>query len=75
MAWKLINVYKAYWRQDKNYGFLRLYYAGGVSVLRIESPQEMLLLLDIIRNEKPVWCETVSKAITTGAEPVGEEET
>lgn len=75
MAWKLINSYQAQWRQAKNYGFLRLNYAGGVSTLKIESPQEMLLLLDIVRNEKPVWCETTTKAIATGAEPVGEEET
>ena len=75
MAWKIIKAYTGYWRPEKNYGLLRIFYNGGINVQKIESPQEMLLVLDILRNEKPVWFHTVSKAITTGAEPVGEEET
>jgi hypothetical protein len=75
MAWKIIKTYKAYWRPEKNYGVLSIHYENAVNQQKIESPQEMLLLLDILRNEKPVWFHTDTKAIATGAEPVGQEET
>ena len=75
MAWKQIKAYKAYWRPEKNYGVLTIYYDTTYSQQKIESPQEMLLVLDILRNEKPVSFHTDTKAIATGAEPVGEEET
>jgi hypothetical protein len=75
MPWKQIKVYKAYWRPELNHGVLSIGYDGGSDSQSIESPQEMLLVLDILRNERPVSFHTDTKAIATGAEPVGEEET
>jgi len=75
MAWKIIKSYKAYWRPAANYGVLTIYYDATFNQQKIDSPQEMLTVVDILRNEKPVWFHTDTKAIATGAEPVGEEET
>ena len=75
MGMEVIKSYRAYWRPEKNYGVLTIFYGETYHQQRIESPQEMLLVLDILRNEKPVWFITNTKAIVTGPEPVGEEET
>ena len=75
MGMEIIKSYKAYWRPEKNYGVLTIFYGATYHQQTIESPQEMLLVLDILRNEKPVWFLTSTKAIVTGPETVGEEET
>ncbi|MCP8310271.1 MAG: hypothetical protein L6M37_05300 [Candidatus Methylarchaceae archaeon HK02M1] len=75
MSWQIVKGYKAYWRPEMNYGVLTIYYGTTFNQQKIESPQELLILVDLLRNEKPVWFHTVTKAIVTGVEPVGEEET
>ena len=75
MGMEVITSYRAYWNPEKNYGILTMLYGTTYHQQRIESPQEMLLFLDILRNEKPVWFVPDAKAIVTGTEPVGEEET
>jgi hypothetical protein len=75
MPWRPVKNYKAYWRPAMNYGVLTIWYDTTFSQQKIESPQEMLILVDLLRNEKPVYFHTVTKAIATAKEPVGEEET
>ena len=73
-AWKIVKAYKGYWRPQANYGVLTIYYDTTYNQQKIDTPQEMLTVVDLLRNEKPVWFHTDTKAIATGPEPVGEEE-
>jgi hypothetical protein len=40
----------------------------------METPQEMMMLVDLLRNEKPIYYDRKYNLITTGIEPVGEGE-
>ncbi len=42
--------------------------------VELDSAQEGLLLLDLLRNEKPVFYDATDDLIMTGMEPVGEGE-
>jgi hypothetical protein len=57
-----VKQYRAYWR-PKNYG-----------AITMESPQEFLVVTDLLRHEKPVYFSTKTGALSTGREPVGEAE-
>jgi len=73
-TWEMVTAYKAYWRPAENYGVLTVYYDSTFNQQRIEAPQELTTVVDLLRNEKPVWFHTGTKAVVTGPEPVGEEE-
>ena len=75
MLWKRVNKYKCYWNPSSREGRLTLYYEDTSTSLHMTSPEEMSLLVDILRNEQPVWYNIAENAFSTGAEPVGEEET
>lgn len=47
---------------------------GSGGQVLVDSPQEGLLLLDILRNEKPVYYNAHHEMIMTGMEPIGEGE-
>ena len=50
--------------------------AGGqITVELFPTPENALFIADMLRNEKPVYWNTVEKCVTTSKEPVGEEET
>ena len=76
MPWEIVNDYLVYWNSSQKYGVLHVYHGtSNHSYQQIDSPQEMLLLVDILRNEKPIWYHKGAKAIKTGKEKPGEEET
>ncbi len=68
-----ITSYKFFWNLDNNEGLMHLKPAeGSAEIIPIDSPQEGSLLLDVLRNEKPVYYDSGNKMIMTGLEPVGE---
>lgn len=75
-----IDSYKFFWNAKTNEGQLMLALLPekesdpNVVTLLLDTPQEGTLMIDILRNEKPVYYNTDSELIHTGFEPVGEGE-
>jgi len=78
LRFKKILYYAARWLPNNNYGLLWIFYLDGQTQknksMKIESPQEMLVILDILRNEKPVYFDPTNNEIATNMEIVGEAE-
>ena len=75
MATLNVVSYVVFWDIDGHFGNIQLnlsdnsgYAIGG------QTPEEMHMLVDILRNEKPVRFDTASKLLSTTFEPVGESE-
>lgn len=70
---KQIETYKITWNPRDNAGHIHLGLAEGTAAsLPVDSAQEMSMLVDILRNEAPVyWCPS-NGFLMTGFEPVGE---
>lgn len=65
--------YSFFWRTEDNKGVFRLALADGEGgSLEPDSPEEAMLLLDVLRNEKPVYYQAEHQILATGMEPVGE---
>ena len=75
MRWKEVKKYSVNWRHIENYGYIIVYYENMGFGLKIESPQELLFLVDLLRNEEPVYFDPTTKQINTSLEEVGEGET
>ena len=72
---KMIERYAFFWNARNNEGIVQLQFADGSGdQVLADSPQEGLLLLDILRNEKPVLYDDENGIIMTGLEPIGEGE-
>ena len=70
-----IKGYAFFWNVKGNEGTLQLQLSNETrGHLLVDSPQEGLLLLDILRNESPVYYEEKNGMIMTGLELVGEGE-
>lgn len=73
-----IDKYLVFWNAAANEGQLTLELAGDedprTATIHLDSPQEGSLLLDILRNESPVYYDDEYELIITGMEPVGEGE-
>jgi len=69
---KEVDSYKIVWNPSNNEGTILLHVSEGVEQLHLDSAAEGSLLLDILRNEKPVYVE--DGILFTGFEPVGEGE-
>ena len=70
-----IEGYAFFWNARTNEGGLHLRFSGGGGgQVLVDSPQEGLLLLDVLRNEKPVYYDENNGMIMTGLESVGEGE-
>ena len=70
---KEVESYKIAWNTPSDEGIIMLQIVdGGMERLEVDSAAEALLLLDILRNEKPVYCQ--GQVLLTGFEPVGEGE-
>lgn len=68
-----IESYAIMWNVDTNQGSINLLLEGdGSRMLHIDSAEEGSLLLDILRNEDPVYVHNNHNQIITGIEPVGE---
>ena len=79
MVFNEILFYSAHWIPSTDEGFLFIQYLDGkknpkVINIKVNSPQAMLTILDILRNEKPVYLNPTTNAIFTNLELVGEAE-
>ena len=55
--------------------FVKLYDDFGTRVHEIpHNPEDVLYIVDMLRNEKPLYYDTVTKFLTTSREEPGEEE-
>ncbi|MEM1056289.1 MAG: hypothetical protein AAGI52_12255 [Bacteroidota bacterium] len=80
-----VQSYTARWSARDHEGRISLRMFGAIAsnpflestrTLTIEDPEEFRLLLDILRNEKPLRYNSTTRALYTSvSEPVGEEET
>ena len=75
MAREAITGYNARWDLNDHCGYLRLWRStGGNFQHRIDNPAEFSAIIDLLRNEKPVFFDTSDWSIHIGREPVGEGE-
>lgn len=75
MAREAITGYNARWDLNSHHGYLWLWRRnGGNFQQRIESPAEFSAIIDLLRNEKPIFFDTSDWSIHVGREPVGEGE-
>ncbi len=70
-----VTSYVIFWDVDGHFGNIQLNLSNNTGhAIGGQTPQEMLLLVDLLRNEKPVRFDTTSKLLSVGAEPTGEAE-
>ena len=67
---KKVESYKITWNVSNDEGIILLQTADGIEQLLADSAAEASLLVDILRNEQPVFVE--NNLLFTGFEPVGE---
>ncbi|MEP7196395.1 MAG: hypothetical protein ABI851_07720 [Saprospiraceae bacterium] len=73
--WESISLYSVNWRAKTNSGVIDLIFENGTTErIKIDTAQELSTMVDLLRNEKPVYFHTGSKELVTGWEPLGEEE-
>ncbi len=71
-----IVAYKAYWKWYDGEGSIGLKPSNaGFFFLQVKDPQQFSVMVDLLRNEKPIFWDHNTKTLGTSAEPVGEEET
>lgn len=70
-----IMKYMMSYRPHENAGSVHLVLENGEGAdIPIDSPQESMLMLDMLRNESPVFYDPNHQLLTTGMEGVGEGE-
>jgi len=72
-----VNTYYARWSPTKHTGYVVLYWSGGSKTLpeqSFQSPTEFQIIVDLLRNEKPVWWDEPTSRLFCHNEPVGEGE-
>jgi len=70
-----IHSYKITWRPIDNAGTIHVAMSNGTSApIPIDSAQEMAMMIDLLRNEKPVFYNAKHQLVCTGFEAVGEGE-
>jgi len=76
MAIKLINQYQAWWDSSLNQGhFWFTYFDGHREHTGTVNAESFAIIIDMLRNEKPVYGDHTRALVTTQSEEVGEEET
>ena len=71
-----ITQYKAMWDLNHHYGMIRLRAENGSwsPAKKFDNPAEYQVLLDLLRNERPIFHDTEQDRIQTTNEPIGEDE-
>lgn len=73
--WLEVKNYQLMYKAHLNSGSIYLIFTNNTNVnIKLDSATELMALADMLRNEKPVYYNDVSKNLATGWEPVGEEE-
>ena len=67
--------YTFFWNNQQDEGIFNLVFVNGSGgQLLADSASEAMLILDVLRNEKPVYYDDINSLLMTGMEPVGEGE-
>ena len=74
MAWKLVKNYSVNWRPAENTGYVVVYYENYGFGIWVDSVQELSFMVDLLRNEKPIYFDPNTKQLNTSLEEVGEGE-
>jgi hypothetical protein len=75
MAWTQVNAYYVFWDIDGHSGNIQLNLANNTGwAIGGQTPDEMHMLVDLLRNEKPIYFEDTQRLLIVGSEPVGEGE-
>lgn len=70
-----VIAYKVSYRPEDDAGMVHLALENDQATdVYVDSPQELSLMLDILRHEKPVFYDLNTRQILTGFEAVGEAE-
>jgi len=75
MAYKEVKKYHIGWRHAAHSGLIKMFYAGTGDV-QIDSlaADDYMAMVDILRNEAPIYYDEVAKVLATHHEAVGEGE-
>lgn len=72
-----VEKYYARWCPTKHHGYVIIYWDGGAKQFPESSftnPVEFQIVVDLLRNEKPVWWDEPTGRLYANQEPVGEGE-
>jgi hypothetical protein len=72
-----VNRYYARWSPKSHQGHIIIYWDGGAKAFSedcFQSAAEFQVMLDLLRNEKPVWWDELTDRLYASQEPVGEGE-
>ena len=75
MAYKEVKKYHIGWRHSDHTGTIKMFFAGSGEATAGALPYEdFWAMVDILRNEAPVYYDAAAKVLATHHEPVGEGE-
>lgn len=75
MAVHQVLSYSVHWDLDGHFGKILVSLSNGVrKPVSGQTPQEMMMLVDVLRHESPVFFDDTANLLMLGSEPVGEAE-
>ncbi len=76
MAEFTVTSYSPSWYLGQHRGYIQIQTQGGpmVGLEGFQGPEEFMVVVDLLRNEKPVLWDDVNRRLRTALEPVGEAE-
>lgn len=72
-----VTKYYARWSPTRHHGYIAIYWHGGSKMFpeaSFTNPTEFQIVVDLLRNEKPVWWDEPTQRLFASGEPVGEGE-
>lgn len=76
VAAKTVKTYWAIWDADGHFGTLNIQTDDNITtIVTITNPGEFAVMVDLLRNEKPLQWDNVTKKLNTFNETPGEGET
>ena len=72
-----VKRYYARWKPENHMGYVIIYWDGGSKAFpegSFKSPDEFRVVVDLLRNEKPIWWDEPTGRLYASNEPVGEGE-
>jgi hypothetical protein len=75
MPAKMVKEYWAWWDIDSHFGNIHIKTDDNiVTIMQVNDAQEFAVIIDLLRNEKPLNWDSGIKRLSTYNEPVGEGE-
>lgn len=72
-----VKRYYARWSPPKHHGYVIIHWDGGARAFpesSFQTPGEFQIVVDLLRNEEPVWWDEATGRLYASNEPVGEGE-